>query len=503
MSFSRPIYARRPTTVAFVGLWLCAGAVGAREFAVQTLSETNGNARNPSIGETGLVAWQAFVPTAPNANLHMRADVLRPERGIQRSDIVLWRTDQPTNVTGAAAGIVHGERPRVFRDSVVFRALYRYDAGGGYPFRLVIPPKTEEMLKMETEYPDLFDPPKPLYRSIVDGTNPPPADAAPDTGGSMAGPVHTETTQAGILPNWMTNYPEAQLAAGAPGNPTNHLKGQYMTWRGTGEYGDIAVYRPDGTIERITPGGSYVSMPVMSDAGLAFQFARGWPYGYEMIAWKPGTTNLIQLTTNYYYALNADMCENELVFQAWDGDDYEIYLYRFDTGVLEQITNNQFDDVSPVVWRGQIAWVAHPTVTAEIFFMAAGAIRKISEGTEDNSGPSIWEGKVVWQGYDDTDLEIYYFNGRRTIKLTSNTWDDIAPKIHAGVIAWMSYVDNWDGEIMALDLSDNTAVQLTDNDFEDNYPQTAGEKIVWHTVIGDGAFIQLAVPKAPRTAPIN
>jgi len=135
--------------------------------------------------------------------------------------------------------------------------------------------------------------------------------------------------------------------------------------------------------------------------------------------------------------------------------------------------------------------------------MAAGAIRKISEGTEDNSGPSIWEGKVVWQGYDDTDLEIYYFNGRRTIKLTSNTWDDIAPKIHAGVIAWMSYVDNWDGEIMALDLSDNTAVQLTDNDFEDNYPQTAGEKIVWHTVIGDGAFIQLAVPKAPRTAPIN
>jgi len=274
-------------------------------------------------------------------------------------------------------------------------------------------------------------------------------------------------------------------------------------WRGSGGAADIAVYRPDAGIERITPGTRHFCSPVISAAGIAFQCARGWPYGYEMLVWRPGATNLVQITTNYFYVLNPDVHGNELVFQGWDGDDYEIYLYRFDADKLEQLTNNQFDDVSPVVWEGRVAWVAHPTVTAEIFYMADGVIRKISEGTEDNTAPSIWGERVVWQGYDDTDLEIYYFNGRRTIKLTSNTWDDMAPKIRDGLIAWMSYVDNWDAEIMAFDLGDNVSVQLSNNEFEDSFPQTVSEKIVWQTIGIEGASIQLAEPKAPRAAPVD
>ena len=79
----------------------------------------------------------------------------------------------------------------------------------------------------------------------------------------------------------------------------------------------------------------------------------------------------------------------------------------------------------------------------------------------------------------------------------------MAPKIRDGVIAWVSYVDNWDAEIMALDLGDNVATQLTDNEFEDTFPQTASEKIVWQAN-GDGtSMIQMATPAGPRAAPVN
>jgi len=87
--------------------------------------------------------------------------------------------------------------------------------------------------------------------------------------------------------------------------------------------------------------------------------------------------------------------------------------------------------------------------------------------------------------------------------LTSNTWDDMAPKIRDGLIAWMSYVDNWDAEIMALDLGDNVSVQLSNNEFEDSFPQTVSEKIVWQTIGIEGASIQLAEPKAPRATPVD
>ena len=79
----------------------------------------------------------------------------------------------------------------------------------------------------------------------------------------------------------------------------------------------------------------------------------------------------------------------------------------------------------------------------------------------------------------------------------------MSPKIRDGLIAWMSYVDNWDAEIMAFDLSDNIAVQLTNNEFEDAFPQTASERIVWQATGAEGATIQMAEPQSPRQAPVN
>ena len=446
-----------------------AGAAGAREFSIQPLSDPKGNARTPTIGETGLIAWQGYSRPEGESGSATGPAAAESSPGSSRSDIYVWQDGRAQNVTLGDPDISgRSQQPVAAGDAVVFLAWYKDNAGGGYPFTLTLPPKTDEMRAMEADYPSLFDPPLPAPLSALEAadTNAPADASPPETG-----------TGAKIAP--------------------------YQNWRSSGKAGDVAVYRPGKGIERISPGTRHFCSPAMSDAGLAFQCARGWPYGYEMLVWRPGATNLVQITTNYYYALNPDVHGNELVFQAWDGFDYEIYRYRFDLDQLEQITNNQFDDVSPVVWDGRVAWVAHPTVTAEIFYMVDGAIRKISEGTQDNAAPSIWKDRVVWQGYDDTDLEIYYFNGRRAIKLTSNTWDDMAPRIRDGLIAWMSYVDNWDAEIMAFDLSDNLAVQLTNNEFEDSYPQTAGEKIVWQTIGAEGAVVYLAEPAVPRAAPVD
>ena len=466
-----PPFASRTMAVVTICLLAFAGSGAAREFSVQQISPAKGNARSPTISETGLVTWQGYAAHEGDSALSARSDVQNAPPGATRSDIFVWQNGQASNVTQDDTDIAgRSQQPIASGNAVLFLAWFKDSAKGGYPFTLSIPPKTDEMRAMEADYPTVFDPPLPAPISALEAadTNAPAAESAP--------------------------------AMAADGGATN---APYEIWRGSGRAGDIAVYRPGRGIERITPGTRHFCSPAMSEAGIAFQCARGWPYGYEMLVWRPGATNLTQITTNYFYVLNPNVHGNELVFQGWDGNDYEIFRYRFDTDQLEQITNNQFDDISPVVWDGRVAWVAHPTVTPEIFYWTDGVIRKISEGTQDNATPSIWKDKVVWQGYDDTDLEIYYFNGRRAIKLTSNTWDDMVPQINDGLITWMSYVDNWDSEIMAFDLSDNIAVQLTNNEFEDSSPQTADEKIVWQAISSDGASVQLAEPKEPRAEPVN
>ncbi len=457
----RPLPLHRLLAFWLVGAFLLGGTGAfAREFTVRTLSESGSDARHPSIGENGLVAWMGH---------SVAEDTAVP--GSRRSDVYLFRDGQILNLTGGEPLLKgRNERPQVIGDSVLFNAMFSPGAGGGYPFELSIPIKTEEMRKMEMDYPSLFDPPvSAVEAKAADSSDLPSETPSPDE-------------------------------ASPPGPDDSSL--QRQMWRKSGGSFDIAVYRPDGSIERITPGTRHFSAPVMSDAGLAMQVARGWPYGYEILVWKPGETELTQLTTNYYYVLSPHIHGNDLVFQAWDGHDFEIYLHRLDTGETTPITDNQFDDTDPVVWNGEIAWVALPTINAEIFHFRDGVIRKISENSQDNGPPSIWQGRVVWQGYDDTDLEIHYFDGRRTIKLTSNTWDDIAPRIREGIITWMSYVDNSDAEIMALDLGDNITVQLTADDWEDSQPRTAGEKIVWFTLTPEGARVQMAEPNAPRAEEI-
>jgi hypothetical protein len=434
------------------------GEAYARDFTVRTLSEPGQDARYPSVGPSGLVAWQSYSERA-NA----------PVPGMRQSDIIVYRNGSITNITERDPRLGgRNERPRVVGDQVLFNARFTIEADGGWPFDLAIPLKTDEMRRIEEDYPTLFDPPTGALE-------------AKDTNG-----------QEGDSPDTMVEFESKE------DDQADDSSLQHQMWRGSGRYFDIAVYRANGLIERITPGTRHFSTPVMSEAGMAFQVARGWPYGYDILTWKPDQTELIQITTNYFYTLNPDIHGNDLVFQAWDGTDYEIFHYRFDTDELRQITNNQFDDTHPVTWNGEIAWIAHPTVNAEIFHYRDGEIRKISDVSQENSNPSIWQGRVVWQGYDDTDLEIYYFDGRRTIKLTSNIWDDAEPQICDGIITWMSYVDNSDSEIMVLDLSDNVTVQLTDNDWEDMGPRTAGERVVWHTLTPDGTAVEMAEPVSPR-----
>ena len=433
------------TTLPFLAaIALCAAVGSARDFTVQTISPTNGQARLPDVSSTGLVAWQQTVGE-PDGN------------GSTPTDIYVWKDGTTSNRTGVnTLSSGHSFRPVLFGDNILFSAVCPSDEGNPIPFQLSIPKKTDDMAALEEDYPSLFG------HAVAESE--PSAEGEEQTSSSVR-----------LIQATVEDVPP------------------------TGQTPDVLLATPDGSIRRITPGNHAYSFPVGSDVAIAFLCARTWPYGYDLVAWRPGDDRLTQITTNYFYVQNPDIHGSQLVFQAWDGHDYEIYLHDFSTGETTAITQNNFDDMSPVVWDGLIAWVAYPTVNAEIFLYDNGAITKISTGSTENAAPSIWNGHIVWQGVDDDgDIEIYYYHAKRTIKLTSNAWDDLAPQIADGLIAWSSYIDNWDAEAVALDLSDNILFRLTDNAYEDIHVRTAGERVVWQTITPEATIVNLATPAAPR-----
>lgn len=254
----------------------------------------------------------------------------------------------------------------------------------------------------------------------------------------------------------------------------------------------------DPEVRRVTVDGRNDYAPSVYGDILAWQKARGFPFGWEIMALVGD--NRMQLTTNFYYDMAPQVQGRDIVWYGWDGYDYEIFLYNANKNETVQITDNRFDDVGPMVWNGAVVWESYPAVEADILLYRDGEIQEISDNLEDDISPRIWDRFVVWQGFDGDDFELWLYDmstGNEAIKLTSNDFDDVQPCIMDGLLVWMAYVDNWDAEIYYLDLTEipYQPKALTENDDDDLDPQTAGRRVIWRTERDGRNMIMLAEPK--------
>lgn len=484
--------AKRLTPILLVLAVAAGPAVGA-DFAVKSISSEGLVSREPVISETGVAAWSGY---------HLEA-------GVERSDIY-------TYINGKTDCLTEGNpifnrsniRPEVQSNNIAWVASAKTSGQPDWVLREVPSPQRDEPVpelhasfavrldetgqqiweELDTNAPPAAPAPAPGTPPAAEDTNAAPAAAAADTNAAPAAapppayPVEEPPTDESVLKD------EARRA---PSGDT-----EIFLWKGGKE------------ILRVTRDYRNDLGPSVWNSLIAWQKAKGWPFGWEIMAWADGER--YQLTTNFYYDMAPKVQGRQVVWYGWDGHDFEIFLHDFDQKTTQQITSNQYDDVSPVLWDGAIAWEGYAGIDADIFFWKDGKTVKLSENVEDDLSPRVWNGKVVWQGFDGDDFEIYLFDGEKTIKLTSNRYDDINPDIRDGLICWMGYHDNWDAEIFAWDLSGQpvravgkddeytegrNSGRLTFNTAEDRDPRTAGGRVIWQTDQDGKSLIYLAEPK--------
>ena len=75
----------------------------------------------------------------------------------------------------------------------------------------------------------------------------------------------------------------------------------------------------------------YTAVKNYADGYLAWQKAKGFPFGWEIMVWNDG--NMYQLTTNFFYDMSPQVQGTQVAWYGWDGNDYEIYLHDFAAGL--------------------------------------------------------------------------------------------------------------------------------------------------------------------------
>lgn len=206
-----------------------------------------------------------------------------------------------------------------------------------------------------------------------------------------------------------------------------------------------------------------------------------------------GTT--VRITNNGYSDESPKInSSGRIVWQAFDGQDYEIFSANADGTGLVQITNNTTNDWHPEINdSGRIVWDSWDGEDYEIWSANADGTdkRQITNNTSGGVGyprEDVWpkinnNGRVVWFGYDGTNWEIFSANwdGSNLVNVSNNSYENEYPEINdAGQVVWHAWLSDTNSEIYTAPATGGTARRVTNNTFEDWYPQiNATGTIVW------------------------
>lgn len=419
------------------------------DFTIKQISRDKTSNADPVISETGLAAWMYYDTNTVHSS---------------HSHIALYYNNGRNDLTEELTTTMYGAiKPSVQSGRVVFVASYKtFDPEGvTWALREVINRDEGDVRELPAS-----------FRAMEEG------------GEQWLEPLDNLTTS--------TNETVVPVVGVDTNAARRHPSGEAEIW--TWQVGDV-------DIQRISQDARNDFAPAFWGDTIAWQKAKGWPFGWEIMA-LAGRERM-QLTTNYYYDMGPKVHGKKIVWYGWDGFDYEIYLTDVDKGETIQITSNRYDDVAPVIWDGVVIWEGYQSVESDIFMWKDGATSKISDNIDDDLYPRIWQNKVVWQGFDGDDFEIYLYDiekADKPIKITSNNHDDTNPDIHDNLLVWMGYEGNWDSEIYYLDVSnlsvaDIKPVQLTNNEEDDRDVKTASKKIIWVSEVEGQNTIMLAEPR--------
>ena len=178
--------------------------------------------------------------------------------------------------------------------------------------------------------------------------------------------------------------------------------------------------------------------------------------------------------------------------------------FAYSEYTVSQLTENSYDDRLPLINAdGDVVWSGNggSGTDFEVFLYDGSSITQLTDNSYDDTAYGINDnGYVVWYGWDGTDFEIFLYNGSSTDQVTDNSYDDIGYGMdvipHAinsnGYIVWQGCDGGSSGSCEGGDweifLYDGSAItQLTDNSYDDDYPQiNENGHVAWQGCAGGG-----------------
>jgi hypothetical protein len=218
---------------------------------------------------------------------------------------------------------------------------------------------------------------------------------------------------------------------------------------------------------------------------------------YDVVAGK----GPFQITHNSYDDISPQTDGNYLVWLGFSHFGGEIFLYDLSTGKTTQVTDDSNVDSPPQIADGRVVWTSH-AVTASVepgeivlYHIATGVTEQLTQNALDDSSPRINDEAIVWvqsNATGVTNLFVHYLNKGTQMVPNGFVWNESPDR--DGNLSVLTRYDGNDREIFTHSANSTDYVQITNNDFEDQFPTISGDSIAWVAGSGEAAEIFLYGP---------
>jgi hypothetical protein len=177
------------------------------------------------------------------------------------------------------------------------------------------------------------------------------------------------------------------------------------------------------------------------------------------------------------------------VWAGHDGEDYEVYLHDFNSGITKAITHNGFEDAYPSISGTNIVYSWSPTKgdgwykDLAWYNIATEETVYITNDEANDSPPKIHGNDILWL---KSSLGLFHYSLKTglTTKLADHSIaliENGAFTLRDGYAVWSEYLNGSSYEIVLYDLENHIRKVLTDNDVVDAFPNIDGTNMVWNS----------------------
>ncbi len=177
------------------------------------------------------------------------------------------------------------------------------------------------------------------------------------------------------------------------------------------ETGDMEIYMRTGKgeVKQLTDNDFEDTSPDVDLTSMRAVWQRLIDGRYQIISYDLEERKETQLTFSRTNSMEPKVSEEGIVWQAWDGNDWEVMF--FDGQFTDQITDNDMQDVTPVIEDGYVLWsvLGGTTAEARVYSIKSGELMTIT-GHEGGAvanprfvlvyDTKFDNGDVVTQGFD-------------------------------------------------------------------------------------------------------